>query len=258
MKTFIIYIILCALSVGCGNYFTRIKYSNKQLLLDASTITLDSTYDYYIRKVYKKEKQKGQKSFAANIDEVGTQKDLIEIEYLLISNKGYVIYLTMIQDRRQMFYAKNYLGDKYLNGFDFRNFLFGKIQNDEVSFTSKDNSKTVDKWKINFNNARDIVTVTSITEMKHGDFEQMLPVELALEKQLGFAKIKTPILVFHEPGKKNDTLISSDDKIHFYKPCHKMRIHFLFKKDPNDDLIIYYKYNRMPYSEKELLDSSNK
>lgn len=255
MKNLLIILLSAFFILGCTHYFTKVNYPQNQFLLNPNSITIDSSYSYYIRKVYKREGPFSKKSFVSNLYEGGKPEDLVEIEYLLLSpSKGNAIYLTMIQDMNQKFYSRNYLGDQYINGFEFRNFLFGTFKHNKIVFISKDDS-TTDEWTVGFNDTADEVLVLNILENVHGEYNQNTPIEKALDKNVGFTKISTPSLVFHYPGKPlSDIYPSADNKIHFYKPINKIRIHFVFKKESTENLNIYYKYKRAPYSYDSLLD----
>lgn len=291
MRTLLFFFIIIV-NCGCSNYFYKVKYSDPSFLYDSlktstisltsdsvkkstsilttdlmnnktinpsgstvASISINNNYDYYIRKVFKKGPP-GEKSFVSNSDINGSKNDLIEIEYLLISRKnGNVIYITMIQDKTQEFYSKHYLGDQYLNAYDFRNFLFGTIKRNIVTFVSKQNAETTEEWTLDLSNQNSIIYLTNILENKKGEFSQSLPVERALADKLGFEKIAAPTLVYHEPDDDNNSNIlpSTDNKLYFSKIKNKWRIHLLFIKPP-DGLIIYYKENRFPYTANSLFD----
>jgi hypothetical protein len=245
----ICFVLLAFLLWGCSsNYYYTISYSRMDLFKNAPVISIDSSYNYYIRKVFKSDKSSNEKKFVSNYYTAGLQQDLIEIEYLLVSkNTGNIIYLTMLQDRRQQYYARNYIGDQYINAHDFKNFLFGAAKVPAVVFTSKKDITTTDEWYLKYNNSKDTVWVESIIENIHGEYEQSIPVERALDKRIGFSKISPPALVFYDPYDDVHKILSSaDNKIHIYKPYNKDRIHFIFR-DNEQDWMIYFKDNRMPY-----------
>lgn len=220
------------------------------------TITIDDRYDCYIRKLYTREVPLTGKFLVSNLRMEDGIDGLVEIEYLLLSAKNEkAIYLTMVQDKKQQFYEKHYLGDQYLNCYDFRNFLFGTVKKDTITFQSKKNVDSKEEWALRFSLVKDTVFVHTIIETKSGEFAQSLPVERTLEKGIGFVKIKPPQMVFHEPKFGNaENIIPVENKFFFYKKGGKERLQILLSEKVKNYRIIYFKGNRIPYRADSVYD----
>ena len=215
-------------------------------------IQLDSSYDYFVREVYRVDSGivRMLKSDAeAGLDAKNT---LIEIEYLFISNDGKanVIYMTTVPDRRQKRYSENYLGNQFVNMHDVRIIHFGKINkadNNQFIF-HKYNPTTNDEWTISKYKENEIF-IRTIKETKEGEFYNMMLVDSALADPVRFTKIDQFQLVYYNPKSiVKDTAHVEENKI-YYEKNSKLPVYLWYDKQLEDGFRVkHYRKKRIPYN----------
>jgi hypothetical protein len=212
-------------------------------------IELDDTYKLYVRKVRQQQDSEGKKLRTEPSFLQAENDSIIEVEYLLLSQAdSNVIYFSTLPDKYQKFYAKHYLGDGYVNCWDFKTILFGRVDTtNRLAFTSV-SGQHVDNWLIRqYNND---IFIESILESEHNIFEIQIPARYALEQPIKFNYIGNYQIVLHNPEKANDQDIIplADRKIYYEPDGKKYRIYFQFKSETSEGFNnIYFPTKRIPY-----------
>lgn len=178
-------------------------------------IKLDSTFCYYIRKVYRDSTSEG-RTVKSLLHKKEPKEDLIEVGYLIVSAQHKkLIYITTVPDLRKKYYSSDrWLGSEFINFHDFRSFLFGTYEElpgkaqsggkrSKVTFTSKDSIYT-DIWEMAYDQRKEVYKIEYITEEKNGQFQLMVPVNTAFADTVKFERIlPDPALVYYQEGEKN-------------------------------------------------------
>ncbi len=194
-------------------------------------ITIDDTYDYYIREYYVEEENERYELRSKQQPAISSSKKLIEVEYLFVSNDGSdnVLYLTTVPDRRQMRYSENYLGSDSINMHDVRMLHLGKMTgNNKDSFLFVDfKSANRDTWHIQ-RIGTSAIKVHTILNVKNNELNQMMIVDSALANPVIFEKVPSFHLVYYDP-KKKDAAIAGVDKNRLY-----------YHDGEHNEIIVYY------------------
>jgi hypothetical protein len=274
MKNFSLIIILLFVLQSCHKY-VYLTASKESSLPAATALKIDSTFQYYIRKVYKTDSSGFNKIAANTPGEPG--KKLIEVEYLFYSPKqGKLIYFSTIPDKYQNYYDAHFLGDTIVNVYDIRTLYFGTLKNnksalksyeetvhsDEAVFEFK-NDITKDVWA--FQNNNNHINLVSITELKGDRFIDYIPLKYALERRVQFTKMPHYEIVYHNyrdagSGSQNDfpRLINNTLYIITENPSakkKKYRVYFQFNKPVKDAINqLYFPDKRITYNPIVVLD----
>ncbi len=258
-------ILLCfVLCSACtrGKYYISNAFkkpdNNKMGSLD-----LDTTYNFYLREVYKDKNEKNENILKTNVEKKDTaNKTRIEVEYLLLSwAHQNAIYITTVPDKYQNYYASNFIADTLINAYDFSTFYFGKITDDgeSIFFISNDGKKVI-TWDI-----RPFITgmfskklsIREIAVQKNDLVENVILLNKALEEPVTFTHENNFTIVFAIPGKKPATSSDNrefcklkDQKIYFNAGIHGSNIYFRFDKNIPDsrDSAIRFDYRRTRYA----------
>lgn len=216
----------------------------------AKCITLDNSYDYYIRQLYRS-KETGRNE-QKNFSEKGARDSLLEIEYLFISSiHNNVIYISTVPDKFQKYYADStrYLGEQFVNIYDFKKFSFGILEDTNTfRFISK-SGKESDAW--NITSPGDSITLNTLEQTVGNRFVDLIPVNRALEKDIIFRKVTGPctLLFYRNYKNQKDSSICSERKLCINQQGKKYEVFFhVDSKIDGADRFIYFYDNRIPYS----------
>jgi hypothetical protein len=253
-------VLCCACSRGkyyVSNVFRKAEVRNME------SFELDSTYNFYLREVYKDKNEQNENILKTNVEKKDTANATrIEVEYLLLSwvHKN-AVYITTIPDKYQNYYSTNFIADTLINAYDFSTFHFGKIADDgESIFFISYNGKKVVSWDIRpFITTRfaNKVSIREIAVQKNDFIENVILINKALEEPITFVRQNNFAIVFETPGKKAALLADrtalcklSDQKIYFSQVKHGFDIFFRFNKNINDykDSTIRFDYRRTKYA----------
>ena len=216
---------------------------------DLHEIRLDSTFSYYIRKVYRDSTAEG-RIIKSGLLAKGQKENLIEVGYLFVSrHHKKLLYITTVPDLRKKYYSSDrWLGEDTLNVHDFRSFFFGIYQElpgegpsgakpSKVTLVSKDSVYT-DVWEMAYDQRKEIFTIESVTEEKNGQFQLMVPVYTAFAEPVRFKRIyPNPDLVYYQEGahgltEKPVPLINHSFYIHKMNlPGNKYNLLFFFRNE---------------------------
>ncbi len=257
----LIYIVLCC-SCSRGKYYVSNAFrkpDNSQM----ESLDLDSTYNFYLREVYKDKNERNENILKTNVEKKDTgNKTRIEVEYLLLSwAHQNAVYITTVPDKYQNYYASNFIADTLINAYDFSTFYFGKITDDgeSIFFVSNDGKKVI-TWDIRPFITRNFSKKLSIREIavqKNDLVENVILLNKALDEPVTFIHQSNFTIVFATPGKKpelNNSYSSlcklEDRKIYFNAGIHGSNIYFRFDKNIPDskDSAIRFDYHRTRYA----------
>jgi len=209
MSRRMIILLLFTVIISCRGrrYFIvrNFDYATKKML------TLDHNYDLYSRKIYK----------VSNHGDVYRIKDdsanyssaqLIEIEYLLVSNnRGNVMYFSTAPDKKQDYY-QNVTLDSVINVFDFNYFHFGRLDScNSFRFTFK-NGDGERYWELE-SAISDTIVVKRISEWHQDIFQYEVRVGEAFEFPFKFIKVGRFSVMFYHPFMSSDTLKLVNNRI---------------------------------------------
>jgi hypothetical protein len=241
---------------ACKHYFYFFNGPDRLELNQPAGIRVDSTFELYVRKVTR--------SGTTDKDLETTQalkasdaQPLIEIEYLLISDKEKkLIYLSTLADKTQKYYQTNYVGDGYINIYDFETLLFGVLKNRHtVEFISKDplpRNRIV--WNLS-RNGPDIV-IRDIQEFEKNEFQLYIPANQALKDPILFKRLSPFQFIYHKPWTPitENIIPLKDDLIHIDKEKNKYTAWFWLQRPlPNGYSKIKYLDRRIPFSPEPLI-----
>lgn len=217
MKRMLLYIttILIPGLYSCGP-------ANKNFSTGYRSITIDSSYAYYIREYY--QEYDSSRNLLKSKQELQADKTyrLIEVEYLFVSkdDKNNVIYFTTVPDRRQMRYSENYLGPDSVNMHDVRMLHFGKIDslNRELYLFTGFKSSERDNWHIKSLNNTAYIKVERIEEIARYELNDVLVVDSALADSVVFRKVAPFHLVYYNPkAKKGRPSAVHENRFYFHE-----------------------------------------
>jgi hypothetical protein len=268
MKTFIIVLSLIILCSACsrGEYFITSAFRNG-MPDNVETLTLDSTYHFYIRQVYKDKNELNENVLKSNLDGDTINKLRIEVEYLLLSlHHKNAIYISTIPDKYQHYYTNFHYADTLINAYDFSTFHFGKIDENRegITFKSKRRKKIL-SWDIRPFLNDTIPTKLTIREisMERSEIvENVILLDKALEEPVSFTLQKNFSIIFQRPLRRREMSKMSeqrfavaDRKLYFRPHDRSFIVYFRFDRniDNSRDSVIGFDYRRTRYSPLELL-----
>jgi hypothetical protein len=200
MKFFVILLVLFMLS-GCSHDFYYFKGPADPPPASYHTLLLDSSYSLYVRKVNKVGARGERDLETKQLSIRSDAQPLIEVEYLLVSDSlRNVVYMSTLADKTQKYYQANYLGDGYVNMWDFETILFGKMEDSHtIVFQSKDaDHKSRIEWQ--WRRHGDEAVVVDLQEFRKGEFQLFIPAHQALKDSILFMRVGPFNIVFHEKG----------------------------------------------------------
>ena len=245
-----------------GKYYITDTFRNGNVD-NMQVLELDSTYNFYLRQVYKDKNQQQENVLKTNVDRSDTaDKKRIEVEYLLLSWQAKkAIYISTIPDKYQHYYSSNHFADTLINAYDFSTFYFGRIDDngESISFSTKDKKKVM-TWDIRpFINTSfpSKIFIREIAVQRKDILENVILINRALEEPISFTRQKNFTIIFEKPGSRSDTCRDasmlcclSDQKIYFNNGSKGFDVIFRFNKTISDsrDSAIRFDYRRTRYS----------
>ena len=227
------------------------------------SLQLDSTYQFYLRHVYRDKNKQMENILKANVENKDTaNKTLIEVEYLLFSwVHRNVIYISTIPDKFQHYYSTNHFADTLINAYDFSTFHFGKIAPDgeSILFTSNGLKKNI-TWDIRpfiSGTFPDKLSIREIVVQQKDIVENVILINKALGEPVSFTRQNNFTIIFEKPNRKPDacddifTLCSLwGNKIYFNQQNGGFDTYFRFSKNIGDskDSAIRFDNKRTRYS----------
>jgi hypothetical protein len=203
---------------------------------------LDSSYHLYIREVFLDTADAGDKAVEGSIRSDNSNNKLIEIEYLLLSEKqNKAVYIATIPDKYQVYYAKKikYLPRNWLNAYDFSTFRFGKKTAGNNAIVFKDSlGKLSYTWKYE-KEADSILHVYQVEERVNGDASNVYLVDEALSRKASFIKLDSFKIAFRNMDKEKKVEVKkgrppskriSDNVIYYNQRGNRYTIYFRFNK----------------------------
>ncbi len=231
---------------------------------DMLQIELDTSYHLYIREVFLDTANSGDKLVKNNNNIFGSTDKLIEIEYLLFSEKNKrAVYIATIPDKYQLYYAKKikYLPRAYLNAYDFSTFRFGKKtdnKNEIIFYNTFTNHS--DTWKYEMEQDS-LLHVFEVVERINGDAKNVYIVDEALSRTASFIKTDSFKIAFRNMDKEKKLEIkrgrppikrlSLDNIIYYRNENNKYSIYFRF----NTSLPPQYKDSTISFSNSRLVNA---
>jgi hypothetical protein len=254
------YILLLLLFFSCTRKYAITGEFRHGIPEGFSGIVLDSSYELYIREVYKDVSVPGDFKVKERVTTVNPETDkLIEIEYLLVSfKKGNAFYISTIPDKYQNYYSKKikYFKTEELNAYDFSTFSFGKINSagNAVKFDNEV-TKHSDTWR--FNLLGDSLHVYQAEERIKNDPVNIYLVDEALSKPALFIRKPNFKIAFRnmEKEKREETRkgrppylrFSIDSTVYYQTANKKTSIYFRFNRNITGfrDSTIKFSFDRM-------------
>jgi hypothetical protein len=251
MKYLVLMLALFTLS-ECANNFYSFNGPDDPPPASYHALLLDSSYSLYVRKV-NKVGPKGERDLETKQRSIRSDSQpLIEVEYLLVSDSlRNVIYISTLADKWQTYYQKNYLGDGYVNMWDFETILFGKMQDSHTFiFESKDKDhKTRIEWQWRRHGAEAVVV--DLQEFLKDEFQLFIPAHQALKDSILFMRVASFNIVYHEKGLPlhQDIIPWKDRSIHIEENEGKYTVFFVLDSAlANGDSLVKFLDNRIPFA----------
>jgi hypothetical protein len=240
-----IVIILCAvvLLFSCARKYSISNIFRKGIPPGIQQWVLDSSYHLYVREVFLDTSDAGDKAVQSSIRSNNSNNKLIELEYLLLSEKqNKALYIATIPDKYQLYYAKKmkYLQREYMNAYDFSTFRFGKktVNHNEIVF--KDSlDKLSHTWKYEIE-SDSILHVYQVEERINGDASNVYLVDEALSRKASFIKLDSFRIAFRNMDKEKNVETKkgrpplkrfSDNVIYFNQQGSRYTIYFRFNRN---------------------------
>ncbi len=237
-------LILASVYCGCsrGKYYVTDIF-RKQDVAGLDSMVLDSTYQLYLRVVYKYKNDKGENVLISNAasNDLG-DKTRIEVEYLLLSGvHKNALYISTIPDKYLHYYSTNYFADTLLNAYDFSTFHFGKISPDgeSISFTSQSRQK-INTWDLRpflIGTFPAVLTIREIAIQKKDLVENVILLSKTLDPAIFFKRQNSFSIIFEKPGSRTDTCID-------YMFCKLREQNIYFKESKNSNIDLLFRFNK--------------
>jgi hypothetical protein len=256
-----IMIFFISLSCACsrGKYYVSNTFREGDPL-KLQSVTLDSSYRFYTRTVYKDKNENRENVLRSNVSNADTANKIrIEVEYLLISwTDKNVIYITTVPDKFQSYYSTHILPDSIINAYDFSTFHFGKLNDDgeTVSFIAE-NGITKINWQLRpvlSNNFPKQISLRELSIEKKQVVTDVILVDRALQEPVVFTRQPNYTIVFSRPENQGEYQAAlncrlSENKIYFYPYKRGIDIYFRFCCNINlKDSTIGFSYKRTLYN----------
>lgn len=261
---------LALLCTACsrGEYFITNAFRNG-LPDNVETLTLDSTYHFYMRQVYKDKNELNENVLRSNLDGDTINKLRVEVEYLLLSLRHRnAIYISTIPDKYQRYYATFHFADTLINAYDFSTFHFGKINDngEGITFRSHRRRKIL-SWDIRpflKDSVPHKLSIREISVERNEIVENVILLDKALEEPVSFTLQKNFTIIFQRPLRRREMdrvseqpVAVSDRRLYFRPHDHSFTVYFKFDRnvDNSRDSVIGFDYRRTRYSPLELLQT---
>jgi hypothetical protein len=258
----LLFFVFFCTACGGGKYYVSNVF-RKAEVNNMEALDLDSTYNFYLREVYKDKNEQNENVLKTNVEKKDTMnKTRIEVEYLLLSwvHKN-AIYITTIPDKYQNYYSSNSFADTLITAYDFSTFNFGKISDDgESIFFVTNSGKKVLTWDIRpfiTGSFSKKVSIREIAVERNDLIENVILINKALEEPLTFTHQNKFEIIFEMPRKKSELPKDTSSfcklagqKIYFNQVSHGFNIFFRFNKNIGDskDSTIRFDYRRTWYA----------
>ncbi|MCY7423007.1 MAG: hypothetical protein LH478_14840 [Chitinophagaceae bacterium] len=238
----ILFFVVCCNGCARGKYFVADIF-RKGDTENLQELTLDTTYHYYLREVYRDKNQRMENVLKSNVSKNDTaNKTRIEIEYLLISRMHkIVIYISTIPDIYEHYYSSNLPGDSLINAYDFNTFHFGCFdeQGESIFFRSPDGKKML-TWDIRpFVNEvyPEKLTIREIAIQKNGDLQNVVLVNRALAEPITFIHQKNGMIIF-KVRPRTDAPVAIDSSL------SRLMFQKLYFKQVNNGYNLYFRFDK--------------
>lgn len=259
MKWYLILLLVVCLQSCAKSFYLK---NTAPFKFASQSITIDSTYQYYIRELFSTEegeklKQQGNLSAIKNLN-----RKLIEVEYLFVSTEhANIIYFSTVPDKFMCYYNERSMGQHYVNVYDFKNVNFGKINvHGDYYFTPQNDKKNeVDTWAVTFcrDKGDNYLLIKTISSTLRGTFENMIPVDSALEREVNFKEVQGYSIIFR-PRYTDDTAYLVNNRIIINTADKDNTLHFSFdntiKMKSSSGTEVFFKCKRMPFKPNALFD----
>lgn len=235
-------IVWVILIFSCSRKYSITNVFRKGIPADMQQWVLDSSYQLYIREVLLDTTNPGDKVVKLDKNTSAVKSKLIEIEYLLLSDKNNrVVYISTIPDKYLNYYQKKikYLKREYLNAYDFSTFRFGKkAENaDEIIFY-KANTKHYDTWKYRMDNDS-MLRIYEVIEQVNDDVNVYL-VDNSLSYPAIFTKLDNYKIAFRNMDKEKKSERKSGRP-----PLIRFSINnIIYYRSNGDRCTIYFRFNK--------------
>ncbi|MBS1512104.1 MAG: hypothetical protein JST86_14745 [Bacteroidetes bacterium] len=238
-----IIILLTIILVSCARKFSVTNAFRNGVPANMQQWEIDSSYHLYIREVFLDTTKSGDKTVTQALVQDETEDKLIEVEYLLFSQKKEkAVYISTIPDKYQTYYAKKikYLPRAYMNAYDFSTFRFGKkIPGSNALLFENTLTHHSDTW--NYTIERDgILHVYEVVERINGDANNVYLVDEALSRTASFVRADSFRIAFRNMDKEKKVEVkkgrpplqrfSLDNTIYYLTEGKKCTLYFRFNK----------------------------
>ena len=257
---FLFFILMCC-ACSRSKYYVSNTFRNPEIN-NMESLDLDSTYNFYLREVYKDKNEQNENILKTSVEKKDTaNKTRIEVEYLLLSwiHKN-AFYITTIPDKFQNYYSTNFVADTLINAYDFNTFYFGKITEDgeSIFFVSNDGKKVI-TWDIRpfiIERFPKKLSIREIVVQRKDLVENVILISKALEEPVVFSRQNNFKVIFETPGRKPENYNDSSklcklshSKIYYNRGRRGINIFFRFNKSIGDskDSTIHFDYRRIQY-----------
>jgi hypothetical protein len=239
----IVYILLILMAFSCSRKFSITNIFSKGIPANMQQWVLDSSYNLYIREVFLDTSEAGDKKVLTVASAGNKEKKIIEIEYLLLSEKSdRAVYIATVPDKYQNYYAKKaqYLKREYLNAYDFSTFRFGTVNSKagQIIYNNKQKQQT-DTWLYKKENDS-VLHIFQVIERLNEDATNVYLVDEAISYPAVFIKLPAFKIAFRNMDKERKTEIkkgrpplerfSSDNTIYYSMNGNRANIYFRFNK----------------------------
>jgi hypothetical protein len=238
----IIALLLVSTLTGCMHY---LYFNSKLGEATKCEISLD-LYKLYVRKV-------GKRTLGGEIKvETNNSKEIdstLEVQYLLVSDNGNVIYISTIGDAKRRYYYRNFLADNLLNVHECKKICFGIMTGNRISFVSKKDPRDKDIWVLQSSDSAKIV-LENVEERKKDLFEDLIPVSEALQEPVSFERVPYYDIVYKDSPGTNEAIKMDSPKIYLLEnKKNQYEIYFHFNKPVFGNYQnIYFGGYRLPYT----------
>lgn len=255
-KWLVILLLFLCCSCGRGKYYVSSTF-RYGVPGDIQYIYLDSSYQFYLRQVYKDKDENDQNILRSNVSKTDTANKIrIEVEFLLISllHKN-VIYITTVPDKFQQYYSTHILPDTVINAYDFNTFHFGKLSDDgeSASFVSEKATRKV-TWQLKPSAGEPLpkqITLRELQIEKRDVLTDVILVNRTLQEPVVFTKQQSHVIIFQKPTDKDSSIKCRllYNNIYFRENKKGTALYFRFNCNINaNDSTISFTHKRTIYN----------
>ena len=262
----VVFIILLFLLPGCNKYVNSYanwasdekaaKMGMVKTAQPIQEITIDNTYNLYVRQVCKPIEEK---SRACNCELLPpASRKRIEIEYLFFStsNENF-IHITTVPDVYFESYSYDLFNrDSLVNIKKLNRFHFGKVDHkkSEIRFLQKDATQ-YDLWR--FDRQAKALEITSVVEQKAERNHDVMELQFAFDQPVVYYQRESFQIGFKENVRTNttDSLVLVDENSFYFTNEDKYKLYFVLETVPpgQDSKTLFFRNVRIMYSPKPLV-----